>query len=638
MKSSATKKLNSAVVIEMKDKFKNDEIKSIKSHEEQSASDQSYFKKALELAQDYFLNSEERVTAWFLLLGILLSVVALVALTSVFSWWTVGFWAALMAKDLALLISSMEIFTLLTVGYVAVTAFKNYLMEDLAIRWRKWLTNKFINKYFSGENNYLDLRRMTGQVDNPGQRIQQNIDSFVDLSLALSFDFLNSALSLIMFVGTLWVVGGALSFVILGASITIPGYLVWLAIIIAAGASLITHLLGGSLADYNKKEVRFEAEFRQELELLNNEAEAIALERGESYYKNSLLNRAQEIYNNAYQTLKIKTILESFQNLYLRISMFVPYILAAPLYFTGLIDMGQLMQVGFAFGEVNFSLNWFVGSYQMLADYKASIDRIIELDQALEADGLKATKKSVSVIEYDSTEQLTIKNLDLAKPSSTQLIMSGLNITLNRGENTVIKGPSGLGKSTLFKAIAATWKYGSGEISVPSYSKVCFLPQRPSLPTDTLRAVLAYPRPVSNYTEEQYIAALRAVGGMDQFIGELDTQDCWSNRFSGGEQQRISFARALLIQPDWLFLDEATASLDEDKEFHVYTMIKKHLKNTTFISIAHRSTVDQFHDRIIYLTPQKKQEVREEQEIKPIEECANEDLDSNFRALGPNMF
>jgi putative ATP-binding cassette transporter len=556
----------------------------------------SHIKKALELGKDYFLNSEERVMAWFLAIGTIISVLGLVGLTAVFSWWTAGFWAALAAKDLALLITSMQWFALIITGYVGVSALKNYLIENLAIHWRTWLTQKLLTKYLYAENKYLDINHLSEQLKHPGQRIQEDIKSFVSLTLTLSTDFLGSTLSLVTFIGTLWVTGGTLSFVILGASITIPGYLVWMALIIAGSASAITQLLGSSLAELNHKGEGCEADFREQMESLHNEAENIAQERGEVYYKQSLSSKIQQIYSNSQQKNWVKTILISFQNFYMELSNILPYLLAAPLYFNGRIELGQLMQIGFAFNVVNSSLGWFISSYEIQAAYKASLTRIIELESALERNGLVSTQKSILVKEHELVDTIHIKNLNVARLSSTKLILKELNIRFNRGEHTLVKGPSGLGKSTLFKAIAGNWKYGGGEIFVPSFSKVCFLSQIPSFPNDTLKAVLAYPKPVNTYTEEQYIDALRAVNGMEHFIDKLDQK----HTYSPGQKQRIAFARALLIKPDWLFLDEATASLDTLSERHVYTLIKNQLKNTTFISIAHRPTVDQFHKRIIH--------------------------------------
>lgn len=566
------------------------------------------FKKALVMAKDYFINSDDRLAAWLFFGGALLAVIALVALTSAFSWWTVGFWAALTAKNLTLFMTSMKTFALLITAYVAVNALKNYFMESLGIRWRYWLTTKLINKYIPDEhsdnNNYLDLARSSKELDTPEQRIQQDVITFVDSAIKLSFSFLKSTLSLVTFVGTLWVVGGALSLVVFGASITIPGYLVWSSLAIALLASAIAQKIGGSLTTYNQNAKQLDAGLRKNIEVISHNAESIAQEHGASYYKKLLLGKLNDIYINARNRLFTKTQLVAFQSFYRQISSIIPYLIASPLYFSGAIELGQLMQVGFSFGEVNHSLSWFVNSYETQAVFEASASRIIELERAFEADGLVAsTNKGITATKHDVANDIRVSNLTITKPSSPECIMSGLTMQFKKGEHTLIKGPSGLGKSTLFKALAGAWGHGSGNIYIPSNSRVCFLPQKPCLPTDSLKAVLAYPDSVNTYTDEQYQKALRDVRGMEKFINQLDECDTWSTRMSPGEQQRISFARALLQNPDWLFLDEATASLDPENEQKAYTLIKKQMPKTTIISIAHRPTLDVFHSRIVHFKP-----------------------------------
>ena len=262
-----------------------------------------------------------------------------------------------------------------------------------------------------------------------------------------------------------------------------------------------------------------------------------------------------------------------------------------------------------SFGEVSSSLSWFVGAYEGIAKYKTNIERLTELQQAFQQKGISANPKSINRTEIN-TDSLTIKELTIMQPrvSSTQCMLRNLNLTLVPGEHILIKGPSGLGKSTLFKAISGSWKYGNGEITIPAGKRMYFLPQKPTIPYDTLMAVLAYPDPVDTYTEDQYISALKAVGGMDAFIPQLNEKRTWSKELSGGEQQRITFARALLKKPDWLFLDEATSALDEESEDRLYNMLRNQ-KDTTIVSIAHRSTVEKYHSRVVYFKANAEKEI-----------------------------
>lgn len=549
--------------------------------------------------KQYFLESNERYIALLLLLGIVFSVVGLVGLTSLFASWSVGFWAAITEMSMPLYMASIQKFVLLTASYIGVSVLKDYLIGILTVSWRTWLTQHLLDKYTATDgNNYLDLERHDAEIDNPAQRIQFSVKKFVEQILLLSTDFLQSFLTMGTFIVNLWVIGGSLTFVLVGASITIPGYLVWVAILFAAVATGLTHLIGNSLANLANAQEGMEADFRSDMELMHEGAESIAQDRGEVYYRQSFAKKFQAICKNAYEMIKVKIHLTAFNSFYQQISSIFPYVVAAPLYFARQIPLGQLMQIGFAFSQIQSALNWFSNSYENIAGYNASLERITKLDNALQEDGLPTSPRTI-VVRESQVDDLTVRNLNITYPSNTNYLMRELNLTLVRGQNTLIKAPSGLGKSTLFKVIAGIWKYGDGDIEISDSKKLCFLPQRPSLPNDTLKAVLAYPAPVETYSDEEYEHVLNDIGNMDAFIAQLNTKKAWSKSLSGGQQQRISFARALLQKPDWLFLDEATAALDNESERHMYTLIKNKLRGTTFVSIAHRETVDEFHDIIV---------------------------------------
>jgi putative ATP-binding cassette transporter len=550
-------------------------------------------------AKQYFLESNERYIALLLLLGIVFSVVGLVGLTSLFASWSVGFWAAITEMSMPLYMASIQTFVLLTASYIGVSVLKDYLVGILTVSWRSWLTQHLLDKYTATDgNNYLDLERHDAEIDNPAQRIQFSVKKFVEQTLLLSTDFLQSFLTMGTFIANLWVIGGSLTFVLVGASITIPGYLVWVAILFAVVATGLTQLIGNSLANLANDQEGMEADFRSDMELMHEGAESIAQDRGEVYYRQSLAKKFQVICKNAYEIIKVKIQLTAFNSFYQQISSIFPYVVAAPLYFARQIPLGQLMQIGFAFSQIQSALNWFSNSYENIASYNASLQRITELDNALQEDGLPTSPRSI-VVRQSQVDDLTVRNLNITYPSSTNYLMRELNLSFVRGQNTLIKAASGLGKSTLFKVMAGIWKYGDGDIEISDSKKLCFLPQRPSLPNDTLKAVLAYPDPVETYSDEEYEQVLHDIGNMDAFIAQLNTKKAWSKSLSGGQQQRISFARALLKKPDWLFLDEATAALDNESERHMYTLIKNKLRGTTFVSIAHRETVDEFHDRIV---------------------------------------
>jgi putative ATP-binding cassette transporter len=565
------------------------------------AKQKSPWRKILGLMSDYFLNSDEKLRAWLLLIGGVICVIVLVGLMAAFSWWTAGFWAVLAGKALMPFLMSLGQFSLILAGYVGVQVIKNHIIGKLTILWRNWLTKKIINELFGSENNYLELKRRHPEIDNIAQRIQEDTNAFVNSTLTLGLDLLKSVLTLGTFAGSLWIMGGPLAFALLGLNIVIPGYLVWVALIIAVVATLVTHYIGKSLTKTNQKAEQAEADLRQDIAQLNDDAETIAEEHAEKYYQTAIDSRINDIKATSNKKLNTKTQLVAFQNFYFELSSILPTILAAPLYFSGLIEVGELMQVSMSFTQVNLALSWFVDAYDNLSTYKANIARLTELQGALKIPDASADSRAIRIKERADKNWFNIKRLHIKSPkaSSSDYIMRNLNLKLRPGEHTLITGSSGLGKSTLFKAISGTWKYGEGKIAVPSGKRLYFLPQKPTLPHDTLRGVLAYPEPVDTYTDEEYRAALEAVGGLDELIAQLDETRLWSKELSGGQQQRVAFARVLLKKPDWLFLDEATSALDEESEDHVYRRVKE-MQGTTIVSIAHRSTVKKHHGRVLH--------------------------------------
>ena len=570
----------------------------MKKSDDKSALKQGALMGGLKLAKAYFLNSNERTTALLLLFGVILSVFGLVAFTSIFASWNVVFWTALTEMNLALYIESLQQLAVIVISYVGINVLKDYLISTLSIRWGAWLTKSLIDQYTL---NHLKLaRHYVDEIPNPASRIEHDSQKFVDQSLNLAVDFFQSLLMQASFLGTLWVVGGAITVVLLGTSITIPGYLVWAAIVFAGVSSLITHTIGRVLSKFSNLQTELRANFRKDMELLNEKGESVAQDHGEGYYKQSFLRSLDAIVKNAYDLLRVRIRLTAFNSFYQEIASIFPYIVAAPLYFAKKTNLGQLMQVGFAFGQVQTALSWFTNAYEPLANYRVSIGRIMALIKAMQESDLAASPQGI-VVSENSSSNLIARNLDIAYPSSDRLMMHHLNIKFKAKENTLIKAPSGLGKSTFFKVMAGTWKYGAGEVSVPNAPEMCFLPQQPVIQRDTLKAVLAYPEPVDTYTNADYETVLRDVGGMEKFIERLDDSDNWSKILSGGQQQRISFARALIKKPNWLFLDESTASLDGQSEEEMYGLLKSRLNGTTFISIAHKDSVEKFHDRVITL-------------------------------------
>ncbi len=572
------------------------------------------FKDKLKFISQYFLESDEKLSAWLFLIGSIACVFALVGLTAVIAWWSVGFWAALIAMNWALFQSSIIVFSVLVTFYVGLSCLQNYLVDKLCIRWRHWLSKKMQWDYLSPKNKaYLRLAIFTPKkeevdqktdqddkkddIDNISQRIQSEIKSFVTDSMSLSLGFIKSVISLLTFTSTLWVVGGTLSFALAGLNIVIPGYLVWIALIFAIVTTAITWRIGSPLTALNKKKAILEADYRICIDNTKKDAPGIALERAELFYKRKLELKLQAITAVSNSILKVDNVLTAFRSFCARVQFMLPLTVAAPLYFAGKIVFDQLNQISMCFTEVTDALGWFADSYESISWYNISLNRLVALKNAIEIDPA-ANKKKIVVNNTPDAETIRISSLTieaLQEDSTSKILMRNLNLVFKKGEHVFIQARAGLGKSSLFKVLSGNWPYGEGEVTVPPLEEMYFVPQTPILGGQTLRAILAYPHhDVTIYTDDQYTDALTAAGCLQ----DLNLSRDWST-LSSGEKQRVCFARILLKQPKWLFLDEATASLDEEGENFLYDMIRRLLPNTTIISIAHRSTVAKHHHKIV---------------------------------------
>jgi len=558
---------------------------------------ESIFRKAWNLSKKYLIESDERYKAWLLLLGTLILILSMVGLQVVFAWSMNGFWAALSSKSWVLFGESIGVFCGVlfvqnVVGYV-----KDYFLGVLYANWKASLLKYFSDKNFK-DDNYLRMKRENLNSEIP---ILNDVDTFVKTTLYRGSYFLNTVFKLISFTSSLWIVGGGISFVLGGVGIFIPGYLVWIAIIFALSGTYISHKIGKPLSETNKDIAASEANFNKERSVVEQQAENIALEKGEEFHSKSetaIINSNEEYI---LESNSIKVLLERFQYLYSSFAGIFPYIAAAPLYFVGQIEMGELMQIGYAFGEVFDSLNWFSDNYVPMLTFRDAINRLSALDYHLNNNCLSEGSKINFIPNPLGSENIHIQNLTFQYPNSTSAIFNGTDVTFKKGEHTVIKGNAGSGKSTLFKVLAKTYQNGSGDVYLPNESDMCFLAQTPVLFKKPLKAMLAYPDTEDKYEDGDYERVLAQVL-MDDFIKHLFNEPdngSWFDNVSPGQKQKIALARALLKKPKWLFLDEATASLDDGAEKSLYELIQSELPETTIVSIAHKPSVEQYHRKTL---------------------------------------
>jgi putative ATP-binding cassette transporter len=380
--------------------------------------------------------------------------------------------------------------------------------------------------------------------------------------------------------------------------------MVWVALIYALVGSVLTHRVGRRLIGLNFEQQRLEADFRFGLVRVRENAEGIALYQGEASEREGLLSRFERVRANWWDIMRFTKRLTFFTVGYDQIALVFPFLVAAPRYFSGEISLGVLSQIADAFGQVQSSLSWFVENYGSLATWKATVDRLLTFQQALEQTAQVAvrpvgTDGTVGIHEIqvvpNGAEQVRVEHLDLGLPDGN-VVLADTSLDIERGDRVLLMGPTGSGKSTLFRAMAGIWPYGQGVIQVPANARMLFLPQKPYIPLGTLREAISYPSAPGAFSDDEIREVLEAAQ-LGSFAGRLDETQNWSLVMSGGEQQRLAIARALLQKPDWLFLDEATAALDETSEQRLYDLLQQRLPNATIVSIAHHPELAAYHQK-----------------------------------------
>src|SRR5579863_9898022 len=436
-------------------------------------------------------------------------------------------------------------------------------------------------------------------ADNPDQRLADDIKLFVAQTLGIGTALLNSIVSLASFVVILWGLSEAAPLILFGRDLAIPGYLVWGALIYAILGTALTQWIGSPLINLNFLQQHYEADYRFDLVRVRENTEQIALLKGESTERTRLLSRFGSIVQNWYAIMYRTRRLTAFTQSYAQAAVVFPYILVAPLYFTNKILLGALVQTAEAFGKVQDALSFFVTAYRSLAEWRAVIDRLDGFEKSIgEATDLATKPPKIDVLAVEG-DTIDLVQLLVKLPSGTPLVTAD-GLRVRSGERVLVTGPSGAGKSTLFRAIAGIWPFGGGAITIPAKATLMMLPQRPYFPIGTLRAAIVYPAKPDAFDSALVEQALTAAG-LPQLASRLEEEAHWNRMLSLGEQQRLGIARALLHQPQYLFLDEATASLDEASEAALYRLLADRLKGTTTISIGHRSTLEAFHDGHIVL-------------------------------------
>lgn len=549
-----------------------------------------------------YWRSEEKLHAWALLVAIVALSLSTVYLLVLLNDWNRQFFNALEQKDERDFFVLLVYFCFLAAVYIAVVVYETYLEQMLQMRWRIWLTKQYLGDWL-GNQVYYRLEMEHRGTDNPDQRIAEDLRQFTAGTLGLALGLLREGVTLASFAVILWNLSGAMPLALGANEMTVPGYLLWVALVYAAVGSVLTHYVGRKLIGLNFLQERYEADFRYSLVRLRENAEGIALYRGEAPERSALLERVEWIRSNWWGLMQYTKRLNIFTIGYNQVAIVFPYFVAGHRYFSGAISLGGLTQIASAFGQVQSSLSWFVNNYSTLASWKASVDRLLTFHRALEDAATEQRRPGGIDVQPDDARAVRAEHLDLALPNG-RLLLADAALAIEPGERLLVAGPSGAGKSTLFRALAGIWPYGRGTVRVPRGARVLFLPQKPYIPVASLRDAVVYPGAPGAFDDDAVRAALADVG-LAGFADRLDERENWSMRLSGGEQQRLAIARALLHAPDWLFLDEATAALDEASERRLYELVLARLPRAAIVSIAHRASVAAFHARRLDFAPER---------------------------------
>ncbi|MCG6207122.1 ABC transporter ATP-binding protein/permease [Rhodopseudomonas sp. HC1] len=544
------------------------------------------------IAAPYF-KSEDKRMGWTLLTAVVVIELAVVGLSVLFNRWNNVFYTALQERNFDVFVYQLSYFCVLAAIFIALKVYQLYLNQWLQIRWRRWMTERYLGDWLHDANHYK-MQLLGDAADNPDQRIAEDTQLFVERTLLLGVGLLNAVVTLASFVVILWGLSDEAPLHVFGRDIPIPGYLVWGALIYAIVGTALTHWIGSPLADLNFRQQRFEADFRFNLVRARENAEQIALLRGEPAERGKLASRFGLVADNFMRIMTRTKKLTAFTASYSQASIIFPYILVAPAYFAGKVQLGGLMQTASAFSSVQDSLSFFITAYRTLAEWQSVVARLDGFETAIKsADALRANPGVARI--RSSSDAIAFDNLKLTLPAGQPLIAAD-DFQINTKERTLIAGPSGSGKSTLFRAISGIWPFGSGSIAIPADATLMMLPQRPYFPVGELQAAIVYPSETSAFTAAQVGEVLKEVG-LPALADRLGEHGHWNRTLSLGEQQRLGVARALLHAPQYLFLDEATASLDEPSEATLYRLLDRKLPGTTIVSIGHRSTLDAFHQR-----------------------------------------
>lgn len=557
--------------------------------------DKKLYQMAWRLMSSYW-HSQEKWKARGLLAGVIALTLGQVYMLVLLNGWNNDFYNALQQRAFESFWPLIGQFAGFAFLHIIFAVYAVYVRQILEIKWRNWMTDKYLDRWL-GHQTYYRLQ-VAGQddMDNPDQRIADDVNSFVNLTLGLFVGVLKQATSLVAFVVILWNLSGSLDIPLGDTVLSVPGYMVFVTLIYSVVGTWLAHKVGRKLIRLNYDQQRFEADFRFSMVRVRENSESVAFYGGEKPELQNFRERFALVIGNFWGLMKRTKLLNFYVNGYAQIAIIVPVLMCAPQYFNGTMQLGGFMQTISAFGRVQDALSYFVESYDSIAQYVAVIRRLGGF-----AGHMEEAEALTSSFDFtkNTSNALQLWQMDIALPDGRQLAEK-LSIAVPAGKRLLISGGSGAGKSTLLRAIAGIWPYGTGEISLPTGWRTMFLPQRPYLPLGSLRRAIYYPQPVPENTDDNLTGLLERFG-LQKLAGQMDAVDDWSRILSLGEQQRLAFIRILLLRPDIVFLDESTSALDEPREAQSYEILHQLLPQMAVVSVGHRSSLLNCHDKQLVL-------------------------------------
>lgn len=544
-----------------------------------------------------YWQSPYKLLATVFFISIMVMTLMLVMLDVVFSYWYNEFYDALQAYDRPGVFDLLVIFFAIAFFYIILAVYRYYISSYFGLRWRKWLTEQYVGRWLQNQTYYL-IENFDEHTDNPDQRIQEDCGQIVTYTIDLAMGLMGAVTTFIAFIFVLWKLSGVF-IVNFGSWGTyhVPGYLVWIGVLYAFVGTTLTIKIGHPLVGLNFEQQRREATFRFAAVDVRSHSEHIALYRGEQHQQGILSRLFQRVIDNYWLIILRQKMLLWFTAGYNQISVVLPLLVALPNYFDRVFMLGGLIQSLQAFGKVQDSLSFIINSYTQIAQWQAIAKRLTSfVNHMSEADERAQKQNKLKFSEHDDNS-IIAKDVTITTPKGTELL-TNVNELFEHGNNYLIKGMSGIGKSTFIRALSGIWPFSSGEVFFPKDKNIMYVPQRPYMPIGTLKEAIMFPAKETDVPDEKFEEIMHLCK-IDHLIPRLHDSAAWSEQLSPGETQRVAFARIILQQPDWVFMDESTSMLDVPNEKHLYSLLAEKLKHCSIISVGHRPTLDEYHDHVL---------------------------------------